>query len=510
MNVRENVGHDQHQNFNDANGHEAVLIATLIDSPQFLQDVRATGLLASDFFSPPLRIAFEAVLSLGESGDDVSMENIAGRIRRLHPEYSEDVIDKAAYVLPMMAATTKHREVDAVIQTAKHIVLLSRGRQLGVMLSEQSQAALQGTLPNIVASEVITKTIELVSSEWPKPQPLADVLPPVMALDLELLPPLAATFVADVARRTSSPPDMTASMLVVGIGGTIGRRLAIKMKHKDSWCEFSNIWGMLVANPGAAKTPATKPVMTMMDTVESELMREWYRAEDQRSATRDEITERQKLLGKEIAAAIKDSSDLAASQTRQIEFASKLRQLDVPKPRFVIRDATPESLLDLFRGSPSGIVCIRDELSGFFAELDKTGRESLRSLFVSGWNGNSRHTMDRRQAVSVDVDAVTISLFGNIQPGPLRELVLKSSRGIGDDGFLQRFSFSVFPDAVAFQHLDMSPNQVAADRILKLFRSVAAFPAAPAGKEPVVTFASHQWPKHVEALARSQRSQGLL
>jgi hypothetical protein len=505
MSLHDYKDRQQQQILEHEQQQEAELVATLIDSPPFLHPVRATGINADDFTSMPMRLAFAAVLQLGADGKDITHKNIADQIRRCNPDISADAITQAAYTLPASAVTMRQLGEPQVVEVAKEICQRARARQLASMLSEQSRHAQSGALVSIVAADVISKTIDLVSSQWPEPQPLADVLPPVTALNLEWLPPLAATFVSDVARRTSSPPDMVTAILMVAIGGTIGRRALIKMRKNDSWREVPNMWGMLVARPGDGKTPATAPVMQMLDAIEKELYGDWNKSEAQRAVKRDELAERQKQLSKDLASAIKEGMDVATEQAQQIAFASQLRELVVPRPRLIVRDATPESLQDILCGSPAGITCVRDELGGFIAELDKSGRELQRSLYVQGWNGNGRHTMDRRQAVSTDIEAVTIALFGNIQPGPLRELVLKSSRGVGDDGFLQRFSFLVFPDPVPLVDVDVCPNQMASNEVLSMFRKVSAFGIAAAGREPSVEFASTKWSKYIHSTARNSR-----
>ena len=45
--------------------------------------------------------------------------------------------------------------------------------------------------------------------------------------------------------------------------------------------------------------------------------------------------------------------------------------------------------------NPSGIMVMRDELSGWLSQLDRPGREGERAFCLQAWNGDTGHTIDR-------------------------------------------------------------------------------------------------------------------
>jgi hypothetical protein len=68
------------------------------------------------------------------------------------------------------------------------------------------------------------------------------------------------------------------------------------------------------------------------------------------------------------------------------------------------------------RDNPSGVLVIRDELSGWLATLDKPGREGERGFFLSAWNGDTGYTMDRIGRGSIHVAGYSRRDCGAIWP----------------------------------------------------------------------------------------------
>jgi hypothetical protein len=79
-----------------------------------------------------------------------------------------------------------------------------------------------------------------------------------------------------------------------------------------------------------------------------------------------------------------------------------------------LTDATFEKLHEILAQNPAGVLVIRDELTGWLAELDRLGRKGERAFFLQAWNGDSGFTVDRIGRGSIYVPAVCVSLLGNI------------------------------------------------------------------------------------------------
>ena len=101
---------------------------------------------------------------------------------------------------------------------------------------------------------------------WPDPKPIIAELKPVPAFDADtLLPEVLRAWIIDEAERMPCPPDFIAAAALVALGSIIGARCAIKPKARDSWLIVPNLWGGIVGDPSAKKSPAWGVALNPMD-----------------------------------------------------------------------------------------------------------------------------------------------------------------------------------------------------------------------------------------------------
>ncbi len=139
--------------------------------------------------------------------------------------------------------------------------------------------------------------------------------------------------------------------------------------------------------------------------------------------------------------------------------------------RLVLTDATYERLHEILGENPAGLLVVRDELTGWLADMDKQGRESERSFYLQAWNGYGGFTIDRIGRGEVYVPEICVSLLGNIQPARLRWFLSDAMHGgVGDDGLFQRFQMGVWPDPPrTWTRVDRPPNAEAANKAQAVF-----------------------------------------
>ena len=101
--------------------------------------------------------------------------------------------------------------------------------------------------------------------DWPKREPIVGELKPVKPFDSILLPEALRPWVMDEARRMPCPPDFVAATVIVALSILIGARCAIKPKPNDTWLVVPNLWGGIVGDPSAKKTPAANAAMKPLD-----------------------------------------------------------------------------------------------------------------------------------------------------------------------------------------------------------------------------------------------------
>lgn len=318
---------------------------------------------------------------------------------------------------------------------------------------------------------------------WPEPAPLPEALPPVQPFDPELLPAALRGWVMDIAHRMQCPPDFAAVGAVVALSSLIGARAVVKPKARDDWQVVPNLWGLIIGRPGVMKSPALGESLKPLHRLQTREFELWQ-------AEHDAWAVDAKLLELQAADNEKKAKGLASRDPAAAR--ALLQPMDTAAEpaarRFIINDATVEKLGELMRVNPWGILTYRDELYGLLTGMDKQGQEGARAFYLQAYDGNQGYTFDRIGRGTVHVDRVCLAMIGGIQPGRVQAYVRDAvSGGSADDGLLQRFGLTVWPDVVGkFQHVDRWPDTPAKQTAWAVFERLAAL-------EPASDAEPHIW-----------------
>jgi putative DNA primase/helicase len=318
--------------------------------------------------------------------------------------------------------------------------------------------------------------------DWSKPTHLPDALPPVQAFDADLLPLALRGWVMDIAHRMQCPPDFPAVAALVALSSLIGARAVIQPKAKDDWQVVPNLWGNLVGRAGVKKSPALGEALRPLNRLQATEFERWQAEHDAWTldckvmAMQDDANEKKAkgLAGKDPAAAraLLEPVDLPAEPTAR---------------RFIVNDATVEKLGELMQQNPWGTLSYRDEIYGLLTGLDKPGQEGARAFMLQSYDGNQGYTFDRIGRGTVHIPRVCQAVIGGIQPGRIQEYVRGAvAGGSADDGLLQRFALTVWPDVAGeFIHVDQWPDTPAKQTAWAVFERLAELQPA-SDTEPVV------------------------
>jgi putative DNA primase/helicase len=339
---------------------------------------------------------------------------------------------------------------------------------------EDALATLRNSAREINLAEEREKGAQGKAPTWGEPQPLPNGLPAVSVLDEYLLPESMRPWLVDIAERAQAPLDFLAAAAITALSAAVGRRCGIYPKRHDDWLVVPNLWGMIVGPPGFLKSP-------MLDEVLKPLVRLEANAREKYDAQRQAFE-----LAKEAAEAERSRLKKAASQGKFAVDREKLiedlrsidRELGAPptRTRHLTSDPTVEKLGVILNENPHGILLTRDELGGFLANIDRAGHENDRAFYLQGWNGYSRYTYDRIGRGTIDVDAVCVAILGAITPGPLGAYLRETFSGVEDDGLMQRFQVSVYPDfSGEWVNVDRWPDSDAKSRAVKVFERFVGF-----------------------------------
>ena len=318
---------------------------------------------------------------------------------------------------------------------------------------------------------------------WPDPTPLPDGLPAVMAFDEELMPVALRGCVMDIAERMQCPPDFTAVGTLVALSSLIGARAVAKPKAHDDWLVVPNLWGAIVGRPGVMKSPALSEVLKPLHRLEK-AERELWQAELEAWELDCKVAELAE------AANERQAKSLAAKDPAAARALLEPKDMP-PKPamrRYVINDATVEKLADLLVTNPWGTLVYRDEMHGLLCSMDKQGQEGARGFYLTGYDGNQGHAVDRIGRGESYVPRVCLAMLGGIQPGKIQSYVRDAvAGGSGDDGLLQRFGLTVWPDIkTEFVYVDRGPDLAARQAAWEVFERLNAL--QPANEESAVVW----------------------
>ncbi len=306
------------------------------------------------------------------------------------------------------------------------------------------------------------------SNDWPPPIPLP-TLPIVPVFDMSLLPDKLAAWVADAADRARFAPDFPAVTAMSAVGSLLGRRLGVRLKAKDDWTEFGNVWAISVGLSSALKSPGMRAAMSQLRRLQA--------GEDEKADRADLIHKSELAMAKIRNESEKDKAKAALKRAPDSAIKLVLEQEPTPPPRrtLVTSDVTVEKLGEILKANPNGLLIERDELSSWLTSLEDEKNATARGFFLSGWSGSEAYRFDRIGRGTVALPTYALSVVGGIQPGPLERYVRGAFSGQRADGLLQRFQLAVWPEPAKFEYVDRYPNKSAKEDAWDLFKLVDTF-----------------------------------
>ena len=220
-----------------------------------------------------------------------------------------------------------------------------------------------------------------------------------------LLPSLIEQYAIAQAEMMGCDAGGLAMSLLTVCAAVISDRIELQIKRHDPyWKEQARIWTALVGTPSTKKSPIMRQAARGLNYLDTELYRDYTEAMAQYEA-------------------------LPAEEKKM---ASPPRQR-----RLRLEDTTIEAAQVVLMDSPDGVLCLQDELSGWFGAMDKysgaRGATKDRGFWMQSFNGGS-YAINRINRGAGIISNVSVSMLGGIQPEPLRKLIADAQ----DDGLIQR------------------------------------------------------------------------
>ena len=241
----------------------------------------------------------------------------------------------------------------------------------------------------------------------------------------DLFPESLAAPIKIVAERMNLKPECYALALICGSSRFIknGSTTMLVEEWNRYRCRTSGYFGALIAESAQMKTPVLNAIIT--DPLAAMRTRCKEKFEAEKKAYTEEL-----------------------ERWRNSNDENKGPMPDAPVEKFAyITKATWEGIAGMVGRSPSqGILWLCDELAGFFSSQNqyRSGRGSDKEDLLEAWSGNGA-VIARAAGTTVNVGAVSLSLYGNIQPKIFAPLL---GDGSDDNGTFARFDFVQQPPAL--------------------------------------------------------------
>jgi Protein of unknown function (DUF3987)/Primase C terminal 2 (PriCT-2) len=231
-------------------------------------------------------------------------------------------------------------------------------------------------------------------------------------LPVDLMPARIEKFVRANARAIGADSAGLAGASLAALAVAIPDSIKLQVQTiGKKWLIAARIWVALVGDPSTKKTPIMDAVLVALRARDSERRRKY--------------------------ASLKAFWE-AKSKKEKAEAVGKGGG-PPDHNRIIIGDVTAEAAGEILMTSPNGVLGLHDELSGFFGQMERYGKNTQgmadRAFWLKARNGGP-FSLDRIVRGSNHIPNLSVTILGGIQPEPMR----KVADGSSDDGLIQRLT----------------------------------------------------------------------
>jgi len=242
---------------------------------------------------------------------------------------------------------------------------------------------------------------------------------PAPPIARDMLPAAVADYAFDCGELIGVTPSMVAIPALVACASALHDDVKIQPKrHETGWTESARLWCAIVGSPSVKKSPAIRRATRRLRKIDKDLNEENARQAAEHAVQMDAYKEAKK--------------------------EAKKSGGSIPEPkrpammRMLVEDITVEALSDVLKDNSRGVLCIQDELSGWFGSMDaytggKSGNKD-RAAWLQAYDGGYRQ-VDRVMRGAISIPNFSVSMIGGIQPDAIRRI----AKDMTDDGLMQRF-----------------------------------------------------------------------
>lgn len=259
---------------------------------------------------------------------------------------------------------------------------------------------------------------------------------------IEIFPLPIQNYIMECHNTLDSVIDYMGCSLLWVISVIIGNSMEVEIKR--GWKEKCSIWISNVGRAGIGKTPSIQNIIFPLMRINSREIKKYIKQKEKHEHFKG-LKKDEKQLYEEIP--------------------------EPKKTQFIANDITLEALVDLHQNNPNSVGVFKDELAGWFKDMNKYREGSDLEFWLSTWSGQSVNVNRMTRAGSF-VQSPHIPVLGGIQPNVLNNLYTDDNK---DNGFIDRMLLS-FPDAEIekYNENEMSYEAISwySDKIISFYDTI--------------------------------------
>jgi len=237
---------------------------------------------------------------------------------------------------------------------------------------------------------------------------------------IEIYPKEIQHYILELNKTLNNSIDYMGSGLLWLSSLIIGN--AINVEVKKGWTEIATIWIAIVGSAGVGKSPALNSMLFPLFKINSNEIKK-YQKEKEKYEVYSNLDKKEK--------------------NNAIEVLKPVRT------QFIVDDVTIEALINLHSQNKNGVGIFKDELAGWFKDMNKYKEGSDKEQWLSSWSGRGI-SVDRITRQSDYIDKPILPVLGGIQPSILANFFTQENT---ENGFLDRMLFS-YPELKIDEYID--------------------------------------------------------
>jgi hypothetical protein len=259
---------------------------------------------------------------------------------------------------------------------------------------------------------------------------------------IDIFPKSIQSYILECQETLDSSIDYMGCSLLWMISLSIGNSMRIEVKK--GWLELATIWVAIVGKAGIGKTPSISNIIFPIE----------------------------KINNREISNFIKEYEKYEFYNNLSKKDQEEYPEVNKPlKKQFIANDITIEALVDLHQQNDISVGVFKDELAGWFKDMNKYKPGSDLEFWLSTWSGKSVN-LNRMSRAGSFVAKPLIPVLGGIQPAIFNSFYTDDNK---DNGFMDRMLLS-FPELTIEKYNDkeMDVNTINwySDTIIAFFEAI--------------------------------------